>query len=205
MAIVKMNRPARRNAMDSILLSGLLGKLERLRSDPEVEAAVITGGQEVFSAGADVSERLDAGAALARMRMFGRLYEMVATYPKPTVAAIAGAGVGGGAELAACCDLRVGAPSASIRFPGAQFGVPVGAARLPLLIGLSHAKDLLMTNRAVGAEGDVPNGLSQSARAPGGSRARGGRPGARDGRKPRGRTAEAFPRRGNRPDRENPT
>jgi enoyl-CoA hydratase/carnithine racemase len=54
--------------------------------------------------------------------------------------------------VAACCDLRVGAPGATIRFSGAQFGVPVGAARLPALIGVSHAKDLLMTSRSVGAE-----------------------------------------------------
>ena len=86
------------------------------------------------------------------MGKFGALYELVATYPLPTVAAISGWCIGGGAELASACDLRVGTPSASIRFPGAAYGVPAGAARLPLLVGLSHAKDLLMTARTVGAE-----------------------------------------------------
>jgi enoyl-CoA hydratase/carnithine racemase len=68
------------------------------------------------------------------------------------VAAVSGWCIGGGAELAAACDLRVGDPSAAIRFPGAALGVPAGVARLPLLVGLSHAKDLLMTSRTLRAE-----------------------------------------------------
>lgn len=68
------------------------------------------------------------------------------------VAAISGSCIGGGAEVAAGCDLRVGSPTAAIRFPGAAFGIPVGAARLPVLVGLSHAKDLLMTWRTPAAE-----------------------------------------------------
>jgi enoyl-CoA hydratase len=154
-AILELNRPERRNAMDGPLLAALRTSLSDLQRDPSVGAAVLTGAGGTFSSGADLSGGLrgtgPTGAGVD-MDAFARLYEAVATFPKPAVAAIAGACIGAGAEVAACCDLRVGAPGAAIRFPGAQFGVPVGAARLPALIGVSHAKDLLMTSRTVGAE-----------------------------------------------------
>lgn len=147
-AALVMNRPERRNAMDTAMLERLIWGLGEQAGDAEVGAVVVTGAGGVFSSGVDVSE----SAADNRMRLFCRLYELVTTFPKPTVAAIAGHCIGGGAELAAGCDLRVGSPSASIRFPGAQFGIPVGSARLPLLVGMSHAKDLLLTSRTVDAE-----------------------------------------------------
>jgi enoyl-CoA hydratase/carnithine racemase len=113
--LVEMNRPERRNAMNTELLDHLVQSLLELKDESQVKATV-TG------------------------------------FVKPTVAAIAGPCIGGGAELAAGCDLRVGTMSSAIRFPGASFGIPVGIARLPLLVGLSHAKDLLLTGRTVGAE-----------------------------------------------------
>lgn len=138
--------------MDTGLLRELISALEKAASEPALGALVVTGEGGVFSAGADVVEQVDKTGAYDRMRLFTGLYELVTAFPKPTVAAIAGPCIGAGAEVAACCDLRVGASSARIRFPGAQFGIPVGAARLPLLIGLSHAKDLLMTSRTLDAE-----------------------------------------------------
>jgi enoyl-CoA hydratase/carnithine racemase len=154
-AILVMNRPERRNAIDGALLAALRSGLATLERDPSVGAVVLTGAGGAFSSGADLPGGPrgggPAGAGLD-MDAFARLYEAVTTFPKPAVAAIAGACIGAGAEMAACCDLRVGAPGATIRFPGAQFGVPVGAARLPTLIGISHAKDLLMTSRSVGGE-----------------------------------------------------
>jgi enoyl-CoA hydratase/carnithine racemase len=151
-AVVELHRPEVRHAMNTELLQSLIAALRDLAQSADVGAVVVTGSDGCFSSGADVSEDIDREAALARMGLFATLYELVATYPRPTVVAIAGWCIGGGAEVAAACDLRVGAPSASIRFPGAAYGVPAGAARLPLLIGLSHAKDLLMTGRTVGAE-----------------------------------------------------
>jgi enoyl-CoA hydratase/carnithine racemase len=151
-AVVEMNRPERRNALDSSMLKELTGALEELRQDSTVNAVVITGAGGSFSSGADTSEELDPPGANLRMRMFSQLYEVVSDYPKPTVAAIPGPCVGGGAEVASACDLRVGTAKATFRFPGAHLGIPVGIARLPLLVGVSHAKDLLMTSRTVGAE-----------------------------------------------------
>jgi enoyl-CoA hydratase/carnithine racemase len=151
-AVVEMNRPDKRNAMDTALLEGLVRRLKEVASDTGASAAVITGAGGAFSSGADLSESVSAQGAQRRMRLFAFVYEIVTGFSKPTVAAITGACVGGGAEVAAACDLRVGAPAAAIKFPGAQFGIPVGTARLEALVGLSHAKDLLMTSRTFKGE-----------------------------------------------------
>ena len=151
-AIVEMNRPDVKNAMNSALLEELIASVRKVKDDNGAAAAVVTGSGGAFSSGADVAERVDGDAARKRMELFCELYEIVTAFPKPTVAAITGACIGGGAEVASACDLRVGTPAVAIRFPGALFGIPVGVARLPLLVGLSHAKDLLLTGRTIGAE-----------------------------------------------------
>lgn len=151
-AVVAMNRPDRKNAMDTSLLEALVAALRSIRADDSIHALVITGAGGSFSSGADVSEKVDDAGALKRMNLFCDLYETVTGFSKPAVAAIAGPCIGGGAEVAVACDLRVGSSTIRLRFPGAQFGIPIGAARLPLLVGLSHAKDLLMTTRTVGAD-----------------------------------------------------
>jgi enoyl-CoA hydratase len=151
-AVLVMHRPERRNAMDEVLLAALFEHLSAVERDAGARAVVLTGAGGSFSSGADLSRDPDPARAGLRMESFARLYETVAGLGKPTVAAVAGPCIGAGAEVAAACDLRVGTPGAAIRFPGAQFGVPVGAARLPALVGLSHAKDLLMTSRTVGGD-----------------------------------------------------
>src|SRR5439155_15269988 len=79
-------------------------------------------------------------------------YDELTGFPKPTVAACHGACVGGGAEIAVACDLRVGGSNLRLRFPGAALGVPVGPARLATLCGLSVAKYLLLTAKEVDAD-----------------------------------------------------
>jgi len=86
------------------------------------------------------------------MRLFADLYDELTGFPKPTVAVCHGACVGGGAEVAVACDLRVGGSNLRLRFPGAALGVPVGPARLVTLCGLSVAKYLLLTSKEVDAE-----------------------------------------------------
>jgi enoyl-CoA hydratase/carnithine racemase len=151
-AVVVMNRPTKRNAMDSALLEALVARLKEVAADTSASAVVITGAGGAFSSGADVSESVSAEGAERRMRLFASVYEVVTRFPKPAVAAITGACIGGGAEVASACDLRVGTAAAAIKFPGAQFGIPVGTARLAALVGLSHAKDLLMTSRTFKSE-----------------------------------------------------
>lgn len=151
-AVIELNLPEKRNAMGVAMLEGILEALDQARSDDAVRAVVITGAGGTFSAGADVTEKVDADGAVERMRLFSRMYEHVTEFPKPTVAAVDGHCIGGGVEVAAGCDLRIATKQAKFKFPGALFGIPVGTARLEALVGLSHAKDLLMTARTFDAE-----------------------------------------------------
>lgn len=159
--VVVLERPEARNAMDTRLLGQLLDALSDVVADPESSVVVVTGAAGAFSAGADVREPLDREGHVRRTDLFGAVYEAVATCPLPTIAAIEGACVGGGAEVAAACDLRVASASARFRFPGAALGFPVGAAKLVGLVGLGTAKDLVLTSRTVDADEAQRLGLVQ--------------------------------------------
>lgn len=162
-----LDRPTVRNAMDTALLAALLDALADAVRDAAVRAVVVTGAGGAFSAGADLGEELDHAGAVRRMDLFGAVYEAVVGCPKPTVAAVEGHCVGGGAEVAAGCDVRVAARTATFRFPGAALGFPVGAAKLSGLVGLGAAKDLVLTARTVGAEEAAAMGLVQRLAEPG--------------------------------------
>jgi enoyl-CoA hydratase len=128
----------------------MLEHLASARDDEEVRALVVSSSDHMgLSAGADVREELEAEAKVRRMQLFADLYDELTGFPKPTVAACHGACVGGGAEIAVACDLRVGGSNLRMRFPGAALGVPVGPARLVTLCGLSVAKYLLLTSKEV--------------------------------------------------------
>jgi enoyl-CoA hydratase/carnithine racemase len=88
-----------------------------------------------------------------------RALDEIVAFPKPTVAACHGDVIGGGAEIAVACDLRVGGSNLRMRFPGAALGVPVGPARLVTLCGLATAKYLLLTSRTIGADEALRLGL----------------------------------------------
>jgi enoyl-CoA hydratase/carnithine racemase len=106
-----------------------------------------------------VREELDAEGRVRRMQLFAELYDAMVAFPKPTVAACHGAVVGGGAEVAIACDIRVGGSNMRLRFPGASLGVPVGPARLVTLCGLSVAKYLLIAGKEVAADEALRWGL----------------------------------------------
>ena len=99
-----------------------------------------------------MSERLDEAAGYARMAAFTGMYSAIDAFPVPVIAVCVGNCVGAGAELAAGADLRVGGDNLKLAWAGARLGVPVGPARLAPLIGISRAKDLVYTGRAIGAE-----------------------------------------------------
>ena len=134
-ALLQLDRPEARNAINTEMLDELLAHLTEARADEEVRALVISSTDHMgLSAGADVRERLEPEAGVRRMELFALLYDELTAFPKPTVAACHGACVGGGAEIAVCCDLRVGGGNLRLRFPGGALGVPVGpgAAGHPL-------------------------------------------------------------------------
>ena len=159
-ALIQLDRPETRNAINTAMLDQLLSHLEAARADEAARVVVISSTDHMgLSAGADVREPLDADAAVRRMELFARLYDEITGFPKPTVAACHGSCVGGGAEIAVACDLRVGGSNLRIRFPGGALGVPVGPARLVTLCGLSVAKYLLLTAREVGADEALRWGL----------------------------------------------
>ena len=159
-ALLRLERDAARNAMNTAMLEEMLGHLATAREDEAVRALVISSNDHLgLSAGADVREVLDEEGRVLRMELFARLYDELTAFPKPTVAACHGAVVGGGAEVAVACDLRVGGSNLRMRFPGAALGVPVGPARLVTLCGLSTAKYLLLTSRDVGADEALRMGL----------------------------------------------
>jgi enoyl-CoA hydratase/carnithine racemase len=165
--VLRFNRPAARNAMNTALLEACLDGLADAAADDDVEAVVFTGAGGAFSAGADLREELDHDAAVRRIDLFCHVYEAVATFPKPTIAAIEGHCVGGGIEVAAATDIRVADPTASFRFPGATLGIAVGAAKLVGLVGLGTAKDLVLTSRTFGAEEAWRLGFVQRLADPG--------------------------------------
>lgn len=152
-ALLQLDRPSRRNAINTPMLEELLEHLASARDDEEVRVLVISSTDHMgLSAGADVKEQLDREGSVRKLDLFRQLYDEIVSFPKPTVAACHGACVGGGAEIAVACDLRVGGSNMRLRFPGAALGVPVGPARLVTLCGLSIAKYLLMTSKEVSAE-----------------------------------------------------
>ncbi len=152
-ALIQLDRPEARNALNTEMLEKILGHLAEARSDDEVRVLVISSSDHMgLSAGADVREQLDAEGQVRRMQLFAQLYDELTGFPKPTVAACHGACVGGGAEIAIACDLRVGGLNMRLRFPGAALGVPVGPARLVTLAGLSIAKYALLTSKEIDGE-----------------------------------------------------
>lgn len=159
-ALLRLDRPDARNAMNTAMLEEMLGHLDAARRDEAVRVLVLSSTDHMaLSAGADVREELDEDGRVRRMELFARLYDELTGFVHPTVAACHGSCVGGGAEVAVACDLRVGGSNLRLRFPGAALGVPVGPARLVTLCGLSIAKYLLLTGKEVSAEQALRWGL----------------------------------------------
>lgn len=158
--LLRMDRPDALNAIDTAMLDEMVGHLEASREDPEVRVVVLSSTDySAFSAGADLKEELDHEGKVERMQKFADLYDLVVGFPKPTLAACHGYTVGGGAEIAVGCDIRIGGSNLQMRFPGAALGVPVGAARLVTLCGLGAAKYLLLGSQTVKADEALRIGL----------------------------------------------
>src|SRR5215218_8807705 len=151
--VLRLDRPQVRNALDRPTLRLLEEALTELAADDQLRALVVsTTSPAALSAGADVGERLGPAEGVARMEAFARLYAALDAFPVPTVAVCVGHCVGAGAEMATACDLRVAGDNLRLAWPGGRLGVPVGPARLVPLVGLSRAKELILTGRVVGME-----------------------------------------------------
>lgn len=169
-AVVTLQRPERRNAVDAETASALVAAFRRFDADEDTKVAILQGSGGYFCAGADlkamsagerkrVAEDGDAPMGPTRMRL-----------SKPVIAAIEGHAVAGGMELALWCDLRVAAEDAVFGIFCRRFGVPLvdlGTIRLPRLIGQSRALDLILTGRPVKADEALSIGLVNRLAAPG--------------------------------------
>jgi enoyl-CoA hydratase len=147
------------NIVDGELLEDLEAAIAQLESAPpgDVRAVVVSGrGERAFSVGSDVKE-FEAHRASGRAERFeaeARIAQRLAGLPMPTIAAIEAGALGGGLELALCCDLRVASDRAKLGLPEVRLAVTPstgGSQRLPRLVGLGQAKELLLTGRVIDA------------------------------------------------------
>lgn len=161
-AVVTLNRPEVRNAIDLATADDLHWALEVLGSYPRTRVVILTGAGRAFASGADIQELRRRRAPDALRGINAGLFEQVEAFPAPTIAAVNGYALGGGCELALACDLRIAAQSARFGQPEAGLGVipAAGAAhRLPRLIGLGRARDLIYTGRIIDADEALRIGL----------------------------------------------
>ncbi len=156
--IITLNRPQQMNALNRQLLHELSELLEKYESDGSVTALVLTGsGPKAFCAGADIkrdtaSERDHLANFLDFSRLTRQTFHKIEVFKKPIIAAINGHALGGGLEMCLCCDLRVASEKAKLGLTETKLGAIPGAGgtqRLPRLIGLALAKQLIFTGNFI--------------------------------------------------------
>jgi enoyl-CoA hydratase/carnithine racemase len=155
---VVLNRPEKRNAMNQALLSELALALRAAADDPAVHCVVLRGEGPVFSAGVDLGELMSFAGEPHVLRPFRNVFlecaNLCETMTKPVVCQIHGACFGGALEVALGCDLRVAGDEAKLGLPEVKFGIIPdvgGSSRLPAVVGLGRAKELIMTARTIDA------------------------------------------------------
>jgi enoyl-CoA hydratase len=168
--LLTITRPERRNAVDVETAGLLLDGLREFEADDGARVLVLTGeGPEAFCAGADLKAMAEAAPSLTpdvldavAGRPEGPMGFSRLTPTKPTIAAISGWALAGGLELALWCDLRIAAETARLGFTERRFGVPLidgGTQRLPLIVGMGRALELILTGRVVRADEALGWGL----------------------------------------------
>jgi enoyl-CoA hydratase/carnithine racemase len=163
-AVVRLNRPTKRNALNDALIVSLREVFSQLPD--HVRAAVLHGGGEHFCAGLDLSElqSRDAGEGMLHSRMWHQAFHQIQFGSVPVVAALHGAVVGGGLELAASCHIRVADDTTFYALPEGSRGIFVGgggAVRIPKLIGVARMTDMMMTGRVYNAVDGERAGFAQ--------------------------------------------
>lgn len=166
--VATIDRPERRNALSAELCDALRLYLEENR---DLRAVIITGsGQKAFCAGADLGRRaadvggLEHGGGDTFRPSFESLLDAIVDFPAPVIAAVNGAALGAGMQLAVACDLRVVSPHATFGIPAARLGVLLSGpniGRLAVLVGQAAARDLLFTARVLDVDEASAVGLVQ--------------------------------------------
>lgn len=161
---VGLNRPAKRNALND----GIISEIERCFAElpDDIGAVVLHGVGDHFSSGLDLSElsERDATEGLMHSRVWHRAFDKIQFSRAPVIAALKGAVIGGGLELACAAHIRVAEPTAYFALPEGQRGIFVGgggSVRLPRLIGVARMADMMLTGRMYNAEEGVTQGFTQ--------------------------------------------
>lgn len=156
---IVLNRPEKRNAMNQELLRALAAALGEAAADPTVHCVLLRGEGPVFSAGVDLNELMASTGQTGMLRPFRNVFLQCANLceemAKPVVCQIHRTCVGGALEVALGCDLRIASSDAQLGLPEVKFGIIPdvgGSTRLPAVVGLGRAKELIMTARTIGAE-----------------------------------------------------
>jgi enoyl-CoA hydratase/carnithine racemase len=160
---IRLDRPPV-NALNEQVARAIDEAVAAARTDDAVRAVVVWGGEKVFAAGADIKEMstLDPVTMYRYIGEFQDVFTRLERLPKPTIAAINGYALGGGCELAMACDLRIAAEDAQLGQPEILLGVIPGAGgtqRLPRLVGVGRAKEIIYSGRFVKAEEALAIGL----------------------------------------------
>jgi enoyl-CoA hydratase/carnithine racemase len=160
---IRLDRP-KVNALNAEVARGIDEAVETARGDDNVRAVVVWGGERVFAAGADIKEmgERDAVSMYRYIGDFQDVFTRLERLPKVTIAAINGYALGGGCELAMACDLRIASDDAQLGQPEILLGVIPGAGgtqRLPRLVGVGRAKDIVYSGRFVAADEALNIGL----------------------------------------------
>lgn len=163
-ATVTLNRPEVLNALNDQVFNELAAAALKLAIDPSVRVVIITGGEKVFAAGADIAQMATATAVDVTIsdKHSHRAFQLIETMPKPVIAAIAGYALGGGCELTLVADIRIAAENAQFGLPEIKLGILPGAGgtqRLPRLIGQGRAKELIFSGDFIKADDALRIGL----------------------------------------------
>lgn len=175
-AIITINRPEVRNAVDRPTAEALDAAFDRFEADDTLAVAVLTGAEGTFCAGADLKAIGDARGNVVKelpateiVDSHGPMGPTRRVLAKPVIAAVEGHAVAGGLELALWCDMRVAASDAIFGVYCRRWGVPLidgGTIRLPRLVGQSHAMDMILTGRPVSGDEAVSMGLANRLTEP---------------------------------------
>ena len=163
-AVITMNRPEKRNALNSEVRQELYNVLKRIDSDENIRSAIITGAGEAFIAGADIQamKNYTVEDAIESSRQGSKVFSYIEKMGIPVIAAINGWALGGGLELALACDIRICSENAQFGQPEIKIGILPGygaTIRLPRIIGIARAKEMIYFGEIITAKEAENNGL----------------------------------------------
>ncbi len=170
-ATVRINRPEARNALNSVVVRELVQALDDLEADESVRCVVLTGSDVAFSAGADIKEMANLSAAeISSADHLSPVWERAATFRKPLIAALSGYALGGGLELAMCCDIIFASEGTKLGQTEINIGIIPGGGgtqRLARAVGKYKAMEMILTGGMVSAEEAKALGLVNHVVPPG--------------------------------------